>query len=82
MNLLSMNLLAASDGFFGELGLVVLGIALLLAVGLVVLIVRCWHKVSQGSALVQKRHGRNESQFLWHGYYPRPAQSRTDGYLC
>ena len=51
MSLSSINFLAASDSFFGELGLVVLGIALLLAVGLVVLIIRCWHKVSQGFCL-------------------------------
>ena len=63
MSLSSMNLLAASDSFFGELGLVVLGIALLLAVGLVVLIVRCWHKVSQGSALVKNGMGGTKVSF-------------------
>ena len=61
MSLSSTNLLAA--GFFGELGLVVLGIALLLCVGLVVLIVRCWHKVSQGSALVKNGMGGTKVSF-------------------
>jgi len=61
MTLLSTNLLAQS--FFGELGLVVLGIALLLGVGLVVLIVRCWHKVAQGSALVKNGMGGTKVSF-------------------
>lgn len=61
MSLSSTSLLAAS--FFGELGLVVLGIALLLAVGLVVLIVRCWHKVAQGSALVKNGMGGTKVSF-------------------
>ena len=60
MILSSPVLLAA---FFGELGLVILGIALLLAVGLVVLIVRCWHKVSQGSALVKNGMGGTKVSF-------------------
>lgn len=65
MTLLSTNVLAALLGasFFGELGMVVLGIALLLAVGVVVLIVRCWHKVNQGFALVKNGMGGTKVSF-------------------
>lgn len=65
MTLLSTNVLAAflAASFFGELGMVVLGIALLLTVGVVVLIVRCWHKVNQGFALVKNGMGGTKVSF-------------------
>ncbi|MGI9519042.1 MAG: flotillin family protein, partial [Pirellulaceae bacterium] len=69
MSLLSQN-------FLGTMGYVVLAILVVLAVGVLVLLIRCWRKVTQGTAIV--RNGIGGTRVKFTGMFVIPVLHKAE----
>jgi len=73
MNLLT---LLAQSNFMGQLGSVLLVVGILFIVGISVLIIRCWRKVTQGTAIV--RNGVGGTKVSFTGMFVIPVLHKAE----
>ena len=71
----SLTFLAQSN-FLGELGAVLLVVGILFVLGISVLIIRCWRKVTQGTAIV--RNGVGGTKVSFTGMFVIPVLHKAE----